>query len=393
MCDNSPAVSLSLSVPEGEKEESAQEKRAVPVVFCADAVYGAYLPVTVQSVIANSSAENHYRLIILDCGIGADILAAIAEQIGAHANFSLEVKNIRAWLAAHSQIFHEPLYFTKAIYGRLIIPEILPDCAKVIYADSDMVLNRDIAELMAISLGDNYIAAVEDCLLEIDCLLGQKRARSITEAAGLAANDKYINSGLLVFNAALWRRDGLTQKILCFMAGKELILPDQDAINAVCKARIHYLPLAWNCLSEYYLASRLKQIAALKSALPRADEIMAAWQAALAAKNNVLHYNGPLKPWAQARFASFLRWWDYAAQTKLYSRYIYDLAVAPPAQDNKLKIWKVLGMPLLAVKARPGQSFYLLGGRWRIAKKIISKDSISYYIFGIKLLTLINKEL
>jgi len=386
-----------LTVPSVKKTKSiiaaAPKRREVPVVFCGDAHYGAYLPPVVQSLVDHASACCHYQIIILDCGIEQDIVAVLQRQIRQYENFSLHIKNMKSYLQRYNSIFREKGYFTQAIYGRLLVPQLCRGYDKVIYADIDMVFNRDIAELMTIDLGDNYIAAVPDALLAIERLSGERNALYIEHITGLSLHDIYMNSGLLVFNARLWRQDRLIDKILRFVDGKKLLLPDQDAINNVCKGKITYLPQTWNCLNLYYLRRYFPLPRGSKNSAAIA-QIVAEWQAAQADKAAVYHYNGPLKPWARAAGDKAALWWHYAAKTELYPRYIYNLAAAPALDEagNRRTVYKFLGLPLWAVKRRGKESLYLLADKLRLAKKITHKNSVYIYVLGIRLVTIKRKE-
>lgn len=388
-----------MTVPRVKKAQSvtaaaaAPKRREVPVVFCGDAYYGPYLPVVVQSLIDHASARCHYQIIILDCGIERDIIAALQRQIRQYENFSLHIKKIDSYLQRYNSVFRERSYFTQAIYGRLLIPQLCRGYDKVIYADIDMIFNRDIAALLDMDLGNNYIAAVPDALLAIERLTGTRNALYIENITGLSPRDIYVNSGLLVFNARLWRKDRLINKIVHFVDGKKLLLPDQDAINAICKGRISYLPQTWNCLNLYYLQRHLPPPQGHKNSAALA-EIVAEWRAAQADKSSVYHYNGPLKPWARAAADKAALWWHYAAKTELYPRYLYQLAAAPALDEtgNRRRVYKLLGLPLWAVQQRGRESRYLLAGKLRLGKKVARKNAVYIYVLGLKLLTISGRE-
>jgi len=376
----------------GKSEISKQ--REVPVVFCADAHYGAYLPVVVQSLIDHASARCHYQIIILDCGIEPDIVAVLQQQIRHYENFSLHIKNIDFWLQEHKRTLRGKGYISKATYGRLLIPELCRGYDKVIYADIDMVFNRDIAALLDMDLGNNYIAAGPDVIVAIEEVLGGRNALYAKEVTGLASHDIYVNAGLLVFNTRLWRQDELTDKILRFIEGNKLIFLDQDAINAICKGRISYLPQVWNCLSRYYLDRCLAKSGPEQQTNPAIAHILAEWQAAQADTSSVCHYNGPLKPWGRAAMDKAALWWHYAAKTELYPRYIYNLAAAPDLDEtgNRRRVYKFLGLAVWAVQQRGRESRYLLAGKLRLGKKVARKNAVYIYVLGLKLLIISSRE-
>ena len=51
---------------------------------------------------------------------------------------------------------------TAATYYRLLIPELIPEYDKVIYADVDIIFRMDLSELYETEIGNNYIAATRE---------------------------------------------------------------------------------------------------------------------------------------------------------------------------------------------------------------------------------------
>ena len=65
---------------------------------------------------------------------------------------------------------------------------------------------------------------------------------------GMADEQPYFNSGVLLVNLAKWRQDGTEQTILGYYRdmGGNLVAPDQDAINGAIPGRILQLPPRYN---------------------------------------------------------------------------------------------------------------------------------------------------
>jgi len=315
------------------------------VVFCADKNYGTYLPVAVESIIKNASPEHEYHIIIFDCGIKAKDSAVLKRQIAKHKNFTLITKSITAAVDKYSQAFYVKRghYLSAAAYGRLLIPELCGEYEKVIYADVDMIFDRDIAELMNIDFaltsgnreqgtgnreqGTDYIAGVSDVQTP-EWLKSDFPAGS------------YINSGLLVFNITEWRKHNLTQKAIKLLTAKRLRKHDQDAINILCKDKIIYLSGIWN------------RISGTDTDFPD--------------NKCVFHYVDAVKPWHKFYSSPANRWWHYARKTEIYEQ------LKQGAQQNKagLNLEKkdlyhsFCGIPLIHVKIRPlSKKYYLFALR------------------------------
>lgn len=266
----------------------AKETGEAPIVFCTDEKYALYLPPLVQSVIDNSSADKHYRIIILDCGIKPDDLAVLKRQISRYPHFSLTTLSILDWLKQHENSLTQKGRFPPAMYGRLLIPELFPDYEKIIYADIDFIIQRDIAELLELDLGDNYIAASADLYRDIHRTSGD----DIEIDMGLSATDYYINSGFLLFNVKAWLENKITQKCIERLDKRDLALPDQDAINIICKGKVRHLHQGWNVLG---LMPALMEKESFRTELARAalvSQAVAECKEACRSDRANIHYAG-----------------------------------------------------------------------------------------------------
>ena len=80
-------------------------------------------------------------------------------------------------------------HLSYAAYFRFFIPDILKE-DKVLYLDSDIIVNGDLTPLFAIDLGDGPVAAVRDELQQTN-----------------------FNSGVLLINNAYWREHSISTKL------------------------------------------------------------------------------------------------------------------------------------------------------------------------------------
>ena len=86
-------------------------------------------------------------------------------------------------------------------FFKLLIPKVIPaDIEKVIYLDSDMLVNLDINELWKIELDDKPLAAVPESIAD---LISYETFSSKTKyllTAGFVKYEDYFNSGMIVMN-------------------------------------------------------------------------------------------------------------------------------------------------------------------------------------------------
>lgn len=135
--------------------------------------------------------------------------------------------------------------YSKASLIRLLAPNLFGEGVdRVLYLDSDLVVEADISVLWDIDLGDKAVWAVQngdnsDFSALIDRL----------QLGGTAAADgRYFNSGVLLINLGEWRRQQITERTIDFLLthNEKLSFPDQDALNAIINGNWGRLPPRWN---------------------------------------------------------------------------------------------------------------------------------------------------
>ena len=115
-----------------------------------------------------------------------------------------------------------------------MIPEI-PN--KIIYLDTDTIVNGDLKELFKININDYELACVDDLYNWLNPYRWKVK--------------HYFNSGVLLLNMKEIRKTDLFKKSRELVANKKMISPDQDALNFLVKKKI-VLPEKFNAKDKYY---------------------------------------------------------------------------------------------------------------------------------------------
>ena len=121
---------------------------------------------------------------------------------------------------------------------RLLLPFFLEDdMERILYLDSDTVINTTLDELYGIDMGESALGMVIDSL-------GHKYKLSI----GFEGCDRYYNSGVILFDLNNWRKNEWTEKIIEHIKDGNTAYgsPDQDLLNVVCKGNIKCIDLKYN---------------------------------------------------------------------------------------------------------------------------------------------------
>ena len=253
------------------------------VIFCADANYLPYVGVAACSLLLNNPGLKPVLHLITDQPFDAQNAQRFAQlEVAFDVSFHVYVitERDRADLPEH----HSKGHLTVATYLRLLIPRTLPETVnRVLYLDADMIIDGDVAPLLATNLDGFALAACADPV-------GQK----------LLGNPHYFNSGTMLINLRYWREYEIAKQALDLASRKRLPLFDQDALNAVIPRQA---VLALGMEYNYMIFHRLKAefIPLLEAAL---RDISAP---------KILHYTGASKPW-QA--------WYLAPERKKYLDYL-----------------------------------------------------------------------
>ncbi len=132
-------------------------------------------------------------------------------------------------------------FYTDFCMVKLMFQNILEE-DKIFYIDSDAIVLQDISNIWKYNIDDYYVAGVRDFGI-------MSRGTDYTRPI----EDKYINSGVVLFNLKKMREDKIQEKMFEMINSRELSYPDQDALNLVCYDKIYLLPIFYNQCSEVTL--------------------------------------------------------------------------------------------------------------------------------------------
>lgn len=191
-------------------------------------------------------------------------------------------------------------HFKKSNYYRLLIPEVI-HVDKILYLDSDIIINSSIQELLEIEISDHYLAAV-----------GEGRFDRHEELK-MANDAKYFNSGVMLINLQKWVDSKLHKKAIRFAKENPQAVKfvDQCALNSIVNGA--WLPLKpiWNQQAAFFED--------INFAYFTKEEIGNAL-------NNpaIIHYTGSSKPWHYMNKHPYKKlYWHYLKKTP-YRNYIPD---------------------------------------------------------------------
>jgi len=212
---------------------------AINIALCFDRYFQSVAAVALQSIVANSKRKIHFHLFTQDvCHNFQDELIEWLSTQACQSKF---------YDLTHERLEGLPLslHASMANYYRLLIPELVdPSVSKLLYLDSDVLLRDDVGLLFEIPL-DNYLFAARP-------LFNPGKMAKL----GLSPGKPYLNSGVLLIDAATWRETNQTERHLqiAFSNCEKLEFWDQDVLALGSEGVFKKLSVEWNASHEVFSA-------------------------------------------------------------------------------------------------------------------------------------------
>lgn len=219
----------------------AADRETVVIAAGADERYALGLAVALSSALRNLEPSRRVHVFVFDGGLTPASRERCLACLG-RARPDAEVTLVEddparfAGLDAH--------HYSKAAFLRLLIAEVVPDkYRRVLYLDSDLVVEGDIAELWSLpDEGSVFWAAFDDGVRK------NAASRDRLGFAGVPDGTPYFNSGVLLIEVPRWKAESVSERAVAVLNrhGERCIYPDQDALNVVAMGRWSVLPQSWN---------------------------------------------------------------------------------------------------------------------------------------------------
>lgn len=237
----------------------------IPIFFSTNDNYVKHVCVAIASILDNSKSEFHFC--ILASGLCEESKNAIVQTAAGNTVefISIDKRDFETFNVMLAHLSIEACY-------RYLIADLKPEFDKAIYLDCDLIVLDDIKKLFDTDINGFYAACGDEILKTSYC-----------KNLGLS---RYFNSGVLLLNCDLMRRDDITRKLFektTALSGKSKYL-DQDALNIVFAKKLKFFHMRWNATNPIFRKSA--NVAFLRKIAKEARENPA-----------IVHFSGPDKPW------------------------------------------------------------------------------------------------
>lgn len=294
----------------------------IPIAFAFDNNLVLPACVCISSLLINADIDTFYDIYILHSekeNLNREKLDILSNYYEDKCSFKyIKVGNV-------FDGSYEIRGITTPAYYRLLIPELILEYDKIIYADVDIIFRQDLQSVYNTDLSTNYIAATYDWGM----IFNEDGKKYIDKVPGLKQGE-YIQSGFLLINSKQIRDDGL---VLRFVeeAKKCYKFQDQDILNIVCGCRRIILPMQYNMTDYafYYMMKDPQNFERLYT-IRTLDE---------AKSKGTLHFNGH-KPWKKY-CVNFDIWWEYYRKSPIFDGlYYFNFFYSKLNELDQLSLWK-----------------------------------------------------
>lgn len=200
------------------------------ICLCSDENYAKYMAVTMASILKNANDDENIIFHIIEPNIKDET-----------KNKLIYLKKIKNCEIKFYRVENNK-YNNLAICLRLLIPELIKDADKVLYLDSDIIVNGSLKELFDIGINGYYALVVKDLYLDI--------YKEHKELIGMGNNRTYFNSGVVLFNNKLCIDNNISQEFYSYFLNNfsKLKFIDQDILNHCFIDKVKIIDRKWNFL-------------------------------------------------------------------------------------------------------------------------------------------------
>lgn len=207
----------------------------IDILYHFNEKYAPFAGISMTSLFENNRQIKRMRVFVMGEGLTEESLEKFSQLSAKYQRemIFLDIDNLIKMM----QNINMPNYRgSYAANMRLFVSDIIPDdVERLVYFDSDTIIAGSLDEIIGMDLQDYPIAMVIDSL-------GFEHKRE------LKIKGNYYNSGTIVYQMDIWRREMYSYKIIEHIkkVRSHYPMPDQDLLNIVCENRIMTLNPKYN---------------------------------------------------------------------------------------------------------------------------------------------------
>lgn len=214
--------------------EIIEEK--ISIALCVDSNYSKHLPTLIYSIDEN--CYSNIDIYILYYDVNCEMLELINQLNNVLSKINIILKRVTNYqYNVLSKISRDNSQLPIEAYFRLLLPDMFPQFHRILYLDVDMLVTSDLNKLWRTTFDGNFLIAAHDIpMIQNKNSWGYK-------LLGEFSGKNYINSGMLLFNLELFRKNNIFHRFIQFVidTSKFYLFDDQDAINLFFNQHIKFV--------------------------------------------------------------------------------------------------------------------------------------------------------
>lgn len=219
--------------------------------------YVPYLSVLIKSIEENIEKQFLLEIFVLYSSLSEENKNILKKMINLKENICLSFLDVSSYFE-NKELFvgskNNSSYLSKETYFRLIAPQVLTQYDKILYLDSDVIVQQNWTRIYDIDIQDYYVAAVNDIWGNWECFLHNSELKKYRkEELNLENPVNYFNAGVLLINLDRFRKEYKENELIDLAMSRNWRKHDQDLLNYICKGNVKWLDYRWNlieCPSE-----------------------------------------------------------------------------------------------------------------------------------------------
>ena len=285
-----------------------------PIVLITDEKYLCPTVVTITSILINKKHDTKYKIYVF-CNSLSEKSKKILSNIDSCIKIIAFENEFSEFIGTHQHVSATALLKFK-------IADTFPQYDKILYLDTDMIIQHDLSELFNMDINNKYAAVVKD--------MAGMLAKHAEKRLNLS---NYFNSGMMLLNIKKMREENIYDKLIDYKLHKDTRrFMDQDCFNAVFGEDVVYLTCKYNYMPINQEFFTDKQIADFynvpQNLIPIFDSCA-----------SVIHLTNKEKPWVYKDVYGSGLWAEYYHKSVLKHKRIKYLHRIPLQQRvfNTLK--------------------------------------------------------
>lgn len=288
-----------------------KNNKTISVCFSSNDEYAPYLITAVNSLIQNARLTRNYEIYIIGKDLSEKYKSILVSMQTDNIKINyVDIEKTMEKLNISIKDFPINKYFSVETYYRFFIPYLFPNISKIIYLDTDIVINADVGELFDIDIDKNWFGVCRNVYGIYDLY----NHKIIKQGMFLENYYRYIckikdpretlfQAGVMLFNVAELKKVSflnICMKKLNEIGNQQYV--EQDVLNSIAENKVRYIPLTWNHVWYIQNPEMLKNI------VPNQF-----YKEYIEARKNpkIVHYAGAIKPWKDADKILADYFWNY----------------------------------------------------------------------------------